>query len=153
MNGKWQVSTEGVDFAPMWNPNGKELYFVENGSLMKVDVTAQPNISFLPPQKVLALPESLVSIHDTSRDGDKFLVTLAAKSDVKANQLTIVLGWFSELRQKFSSIKKIMEARESSHAYVVRASRPLRIVSALSGLRARRSHHIFSQLLCNYMEK
>ena len=106
MDGKWQVSTRGVDYAPMWRSNGKELYFVESGTLMKVDVQLEPNISFSPPQKVLALPESLVFVHDISRDGEKFVVTLAEKSNVKANQLTIVLGWFHELRQKFSSMRK-----------------------------------------------
>jgi serine/threonine protein kinase len=101
MNGKWQVSTGGVDFAPIWNPNGKELFFAENGSLMKVDVTMEPSIGFSPPQKMLALPELLAAFHDISRDGEKFLITVAEKSNVKANELTIVLGWFGELRQKF----------------------------------------------------
>ncbi len=102
MNGKWQISNGGIDYAPIWDPSGKALYYAQAGSVMKVDVSQEPTIGFSPPQKIVAMPVSVISIHDVSRDGKKFLVTSADEETTRdATQLTVVLGWFSELRQKF----------------------------------------------------
>ncbi len=106
MNGKWVISNGGVDCAPVWDPPGKALYYAQTGTVLKVDVSQEPTISFSPPQKIVTLPASVISIHDISRDGNKFLVTSAEEITANATQLTVVLGWFSELRQKFSSLKK-----------------------------------------------
>ncbi len=101
MNGKWQISNGGIDYAPIWDPSGKALYYSQAGTLLKVDVSQEPTISFSPPQKIITLPASVISIHDVSSDGKKFLVTSAEETTTNATQLTVVLGWFSELRQKF----------------------------------------------------
>ena len=101
MNGKWQVSNGGVDFAPIWDPKGKALYYAQSGSLLKVDVSQQPTISFSTPQNVLTIPESVISVQDISRDGKTFLVTTGEEKTPDATQLTVVLGWFTELRRKF----------------------------------------------------
>jgi eukaryotic-like serine/threonine-protein kinase len=101
MNGKWQISNGGVDFAPIWDPLAKALYYSQTGSLLKVDVSQKPTINFSPPQKIVALPDSVIAIHDITRDGKKFIATSAEQTTANATQLTVVLGWFSELRQKF----------------------------------------------------
>jgi len=106
MKGKWQISTGGIDYAPIWDPGGKELFFAENGTLMKVDVSQEPNVTFSTPQKICSLPDSLAGFHDVTRDGNKFLVTVSENANVKATELTMVLGWFTELGQKFSALKK-----------------------------------------------
>lgn len=107
MNGRWQVSTGGVTSAPIWGPQGKELFYTERGNLMKVDITGEPNITFSRSQKVCTMPLSLFGLHDISRDGTKFLITVSAEENsVQLTQLNVVVGWFSELRQKFASLKK-----------------------------------------------
>jgi eukaryotic-like serine/threonine-protein kinase len=101
MNGKWQISTSGVDYAPIWDPLGTALYYAQGGTLLKVDVSQEPTIGFSPPQKIVMMPASVINIHDISRDGKKFIVTSAEETTAKATQLTVVLGWFTELRHKF----------------------------------------------------
>jgi Tol biopolymer transport system component len=105
MNGKWQVSNGGVDNAPIWDPLGSALYYVQEGALMKVNVGQEPAIRFSAPQEMFELPQSVITVHDISRDGKKFIVTVAEESSVQAEQLTIVLNWSAELRQKFSTSK------------------------------------------------
>jgi serine/threonine-protein kinase len=107
MNGKWQISTGGANSAPIWSPRGNEIFYVENGKIMKVDVTGPPATSFSRPQEVCALPEAFFGFHDIAKDGDKFLVTVSTEeSTVGLNQLTIVVGWFGELQQKFAFLQK-----------------------------------------------
>lgn len=71
MNGKWQVSNGGVDFAPIWDPQARALYYAQGRSFLKVDVSQQPAITFSTPQKLLTIPESVISVQDISRDGKK----------------------------------------------------------------------------------
>jgi TolB protein len=107
MKGKWQISTGGTSSAPIWSPRGNELFYTEQGSLMKVDVTGAPTITFSRPQRVCSLPPSLFGFYDIARDGNKFLVTVAPAEDpVSLTQLNLVVGWFTELRQKFTALKK-----------------------------------------------
>ncbi len=106
MNGRWVLSNGGVDYAPIWDPTGKALYYSQSGTLLKVDINQEPTMSFSPPQKIVTPPASVIAIHDIARDGKKFVVTLAEETTADATQLTVVLGWFSELRRKFSSLNK-----------------------------------------------
>jgi serine/threonine-protein kinase len=107
MNGKWQISTGGADSPPIWNPAGNAMYFGEEGSLFRVDVTGAPSPTFSRPHKVCPMPPSLFGIHDIARDGKRFLVTLSAvPDDPSMTQLNVVVGWFSELRRKFASLSK-----------------------------------------------
>jgi Tol biopolymer transport system component len=102
MIGKWQVSNGGVDFAPIWDPESGAVYYAQSGTLLKVDVRQEPTISFSTPKNVLTLPTSVISVQDISADGKKFVVTFSADSNIAdASQLTVVLGWFTELRRKF----------------------------------------------------
>src|ERR1700676_3906504 len=40
--GKWQISTEGGT-EPVWNPNGRELFYRSGAKMMVVDIATQPN--------------------------------------------------------------------------------------------------------------
>jgi Tol biopolymer transport system component len=42
--GKWQISTEG-GAEPMWNPNGRELFYCSGDKMMAVDIATQPSFS------------------------------------------------------------------------------------------------------------
>jgi len=107
MNGKWQVSTGGADSPPIWSPTGKEMFFAEGGSLMKVDVNRIPNVTFSRPESVCPTPPLLFGLYDISRDGKRFLITVSAEeSNQDLNQLNVIVGWFTELTQKLASIQK-----------------------------------------------
>jgi len=107
MNGKWQISTAGVSSEPIWNSSGNELFYAEQGTLMKVDVAAAPNITFSHPTKVCTLPSSLFAIYDIDRNGKQFLITVSAEeNNLALTQLNVVVGWFDELERKFASVQK-----------------------------------------------
>lgn len=107
LSGKWQISTEGASAAPIWSPDGTELFYTEQGFLVKVDVSQVPGMAFSRPQKVCALPLSLFGMHDISRDGKRFLITLAPESRLEALvQLNVVVKWFDELNQEFSTLNQ-----------------------------------------------
>jgi Tol biopolymer transport system component len=106
LGGKWQISTGGASSPAIWSPDGKELYYAQQGKMMKVDVTASAGVSFSTPRLVCALPGPTYGVYGISRDGKRFIVALTEASTVVATQVNVVVGWFDELRQKFLSVKK-----------------------------------------------
>ena len=72
---------------------------------MKVDVSRAPSIHFSAARAVCDLPPTYYWVYDISPDDSRFVVSLSESSNVVATQLNVVVGWFDELRQKFSSIK------------------------------------------------
>jgi len=107
MNGRWQISTGGASSAPIWGPRGNELFYAEKGNLMKVDVSGAPHVIFSRPQMVCPLPSSLFGLYDITTDGRKFLITVSAEENAVAlTQLNVVVGWFTELKQKLATLNK-----------------------------------------------
>ena len=108
--GKWQISTEGGT-EPVWNPNGRELFYRSGGKIMAVDVTTQPGFAAGTPRKLFEgpyLPSPLTNPnYDVSPDGERFLMLKPADSSGMApTQINIVLNWFEELKQKVPTGKK-----------------------------------------------
>jgi serine/threonine-protein kinase len=102
--GKWQISTEGcVD--PVWNPNGRELFYRSGDKIMAVDITTQPSFVAGKPRMLFEgryepapVPNSN---YDVSPDGQRFLMAKPVESEgVEPTQINVVLNWFEELRQK-----------------------------------------------------
>jgi serine/threonine-protein kinase len=106
LGGKWQISTGGAAIPAIWSPDGRELFYLEKGNLMKVDVATSPVVNFSTPRVVCAVPPSTYSVFQTSNDGRRFLVAITESSSIIATQVNVVVGWFDELRQKFLSVKK-----------------------------------------------
>jgi Tol biopolymer transport system component len=101
--GKWQISTDGGR-EPVWNRNGRELFYRNGDKMMAVDVTADPTFSASKPRMLFegnyqpaaqALPA-----YDVSPDGQRFLMTKPVKQAQVATQINVVLNWFEELKQK-----------------------------------------------------
>jgi Tol biopolymer transport system component/predicted Ser/Thr protein kinase len=103
--GKWQISTGGPSTSAVWSPDGRELFYAEQGKLMKVNVTTTPAVKFSSPEVVCPLPTAIYSVYGTSNDGKRFLVGVGESSKVVATQVNVVVGWFDELKQKFLSVK------------------------------------------------
>jgi eukaryotic-like serine/threonine-protein kinase len=108
--GKWQISTEGGT-EPVWNPNGRELFYRNGGRMMVVDITTRPSFAvgrprmlfeggqYMPPAGPYPYP---FANYDVSPDGQRFLmVTRESKP-----QINVVLNWFEELKQKVPAGKK-----------------------------------------------
>ena len=119
--GKWQVSTTAVGAHPIWNSEGKEIFYFSGGSqqIMSVpyeigehSVDQDPTlIEFGRPQsmfsRALRLGPTLVPMWDYSETRGQFMMVESEDSNLEANQdsvlnaqtnLVVVEDFFSELR-------------------------------------------------------
>jgi eukaryotic-like serine/threonine-protein kinase len=102
--GKWQISTEGGT-EPVWNPNGRELFYRSGGKIMAVDVTTQPGFAAGTPRKLFEGPYLASPLtnpnYDVSPDGQRFLMLKPAESaEAAPTQINVVLNWFEELKRR-----------------------------------------------------
>ena len=97
---KWQVSTEGGT-APLWNKNGRELFYRNGDKIMAVDVTAGSEIALSAPRLLFERryafgPTVTIANYDVKADGQRFLMV---KDESGSGRLNVVLNWFAELRR------------------------------------------------------
>jgi eukaryotic-like serine/threonine-protein kinase len=108
--GKWQISTEG-GLDPVWNPNGRELFYRSGDQMMAVDIATQsgfaagkPRMLFEGKYEKAPVP---VANYDVSPDGQRFLMLKPSEQEQAApTQINVVLNWFEELKQKVPVGKK-----------------------------------------------
>jgi serine/threonine-protein kinase len=106
-DGLKQISNSGGS-APLWAPNGRELFYLDGGGahLMVVAVTTSTSLTYGTPTKLFDVPylTSNIRTYDVSRDGQKFLfIKDASSSDQRSapsSTLVVVLNWFEELRAR-----------------------------------------------------
>jgi Tol biopolymer transport system component len=101
--GKWQISTDsGTE--PLWNRNGRELFYRSGNKMMAVQVTTQPNFS---PSKPVVLFEKEYAAsqfpatgiaYDVTADGQRFLM-VKETDQASLAQINVVLNWFEELKR------------------------------------------------------
>jgi hypothetical protein len=101
--GKWQISTEGGT-EPLWNRNGRELFFRNGNKMMAVKVATQPAFT---PTKPMMLFEKEFAVsqfpatgiaYDVSADGQRFLM-VEESDESSPQQINVVLNWFNELQR------------------------------------------------------
>jgi eukaryotic-like serine/threonine-protein kinase len=108
--GKWQISTEGGR-EPVWNPNGRELFYRSGDKMMAVDVTTQPSFTAGKP-RVLFKGQYVPTVttpanYDVSPDGQRFLMLKPVEqAEAAATQISVVQNWFEELKQRVPTGKK-----------------------------------------------
>jgi Tol biopolymer transport system component len=107
---KWQISTEGGT-EPVWNPNGRELFFRSGDKMMAADVTTHPSFSAGKPKMLFEGPfepaPTTFPNYDVSPDGQRFLMLkLVEQAEAAPTQINVVLNWFEELKQKVPTGKK-----------------------------------------------
>jgi len=108
--GKWQISTDGGR-EPMWNPNGRELFYRSGDKMMAVDIATQPAFTVSKPRMLfdgLYSPSPLTTPnYDVSPDGQRFLMLKPSEqTQAGLTQINVVLNWFEELKQKVPTGKK-----------------------------------------------
>jgi serine/threonine protein kinase/Tol biopolymer transport system component len=108
--GKWQISTEGGN-EPLWNPNGRELFYRSGDKMMAVDIATQLGFAAGKPRMLFEgryEPSPVPATnYDVSRDGQRFLMLKPSEQAQAApTQINVVLNWFEELRQKVPQGKK-----------------------------------------------
>jgi eukaryotic-like serine/threonine-protein kinase len=110
--GKWQVSTGGGT-EPVWNPNGRELFYRSGDKMMAVEIATQPSFSAGSSRMLFEGPyqpsPATIPNYDVSPDGQRFLMLKPLEQAQAPTQINVVLNWFEELKQKFP--------REKSNAH------------------------------------
>ena len=101
--GKWQVSTDGGT-EPVWNRNGRELFYRQGDKMMAVDVTTQSGFSAGKPKMLFEGAYQLTPVtfpnYDVSPDGQRFLMLKPSEQEQAPTRIDVVLNWFEELKQK-----------------------------------------------------
>ncbi len=101
--GKWQLSTEGGK-EPLWNRNGRELFYRSGNKMMAVEITTQPSFSAGTPKVLFEGQYQLLTLstpnYDVAPDGQRFLML---KPIEQAAQINVVLNWFEELKRRVPS--------------------------------------------------
>jgi Tol biopolymer transport system component len=102
--GKWQVSTEGGT-EPVWNPNGRELFYRSSDKMMAVDIATQPGFAPGKPRMLFEghyAPTLATSPnYEVTSDGQRFLMLKPSESAGTApTQINVVLNWFEELKRR-----------------------------------------------------
>jgi serine/threonine protein kinase len=108
--GKWQISTEGGT-EPVWNRNGRELFYRSGGRMMAVDIATQPSFTAGKPRMLFEGQYAPTPItfpaYDVTPDGQRFLMLKPSEqAEVAKTQINVVLNWFEELKQKVPTGKK-----------------------------------------------
>jgi hypothetical protein len=102
--GKWQISTDG-GMEPMWNPNGRELFYRSGRKMMAVEIATKPSFSAGKPRVLFEgdyLPTPLqFPNYDVSPNGQRFLMLKPSEQEAAApTQINVVLNWFEELKRR-----------------------------------------------------
>jgi Tol biopolymer transport system component len=102
--GKSQISTEGGN-EPVWNPNGRELFYRNGSNMMAVDISTRPALSIGKPKKLFAGIYDRTNVahpyYDVSPDGKRFLMIRTSGQGVSTlTQIVLVQNFFEELKKR-----------------------------------------------------
>jgi eukaryotic-like serine/threonine-protein kinase len=102
--GKWQISGEGGT-EPVWNRNGRELFYRSGEKMMAVDIATQSGFAAGKPRMLFEgryepTPATFPK-YDVTPDGQRFLMLKPSESaEAAATQINVVLNWFEELKRR-----------------------------------------------------
>jgi dipeptidyl aminopeptidase/acylaminoacyl peptidase len=102
--GKWQISTDGGN-KPVWNRNGRELFYRSGDKMMAVEITTAPSFSAGKPKTLfegqhVSNTSAPFPEFDVSPDGQRFLMLKPATPEQAApTQINVVLNWSEELKR------------------------------------------------------
>ena len=110
--GRWQISTNGGG-SPLWSPDGQELFYSNNGTVMVVSIKIDPAFTLDTPQILFrgtfystAFLQVDFANWDISHDGKRFLMIKPDESTDEEfatevpRKINIVLNWFEELKER-----------------------------------------------------
>ena len=102
--GRMRISSAGGS-APVWGPDGKELFFLENNTLMRVSVSTTGNFSFGTPERLFdqaSAGPGQVPRYGFAGDGQRFL-TVETKREFTEPRVRVVQNWLEEFRHTLRS--------------------------------------------------
>jgi Tol biopolymer transport system component len=101
---QWQISPRGGSL-PAWAPDGRELFFVDSGRFMSVEVDPDQDVFvFGQPTELFSVSEYIVGgarAFDVADERFLFLKPLSSQPTAGANaqQIHVVQNWFEELQR------------------------------------------------------
>jgi eukaryotic-like serine/threonine-protein kinase len=93
---KFQVSTSGGAL-PKWRADGRELYYIENGTAYAVPVTLGTSVEIGTPKALFRNP--VATAYDVSGDGQRVVLNVPAGGTATIPPVTAVLNWANGLRR------------------------------------------------------
>jgi serine/threonine-protein kinase len=95
---RWPISSQGGT-QPLWNPNGREIFYRNGDKMMAVAVTTSPDVRLSPPHLLFegryAFGSGItIANYDVTHDGQRFIMV---KDEAGAARLNVVLNWFDDL--------------------------------------------------------
>ena len=103
--GKYQISTEGGT-EPMWNRNGRELFYRNGDKMMAADISTQAGFTAGKPRQLFESRYRMNAVgqadanYDVSSDGQRFLMLKPVEQEHAApTQINVVLNWTEELKR------------------------------------------------------
>jgi dipeptidyl aminopeptidase/acylaminoacyl peptidase len=107
--GKWQISIDG-GAEPMWNPNGRELFYRIGSKMMAVQISTQPTFSAGTPKMLFdrtyvstPLPQTF-QYYDVSRDGQEFL--MIKQLEQAPEPIHVTLNWMEDMKRRAGAGKQ-----------------------------------------------
>ena len=96
---RWPVSTQGGT-QPMWNRNGKEIFYRIGNKMMVVEVSGSVNLTLSQPRQLFdqryVFQNISLANYDVSPDGQRFVMV---KDETGSGRLNVVLNWAEELKR------------------------------------------------------
>jgi eukaryotic-like serine/threonine-protein kinase len=103
---KLQISTGGGT-EPMWNPNGRELFYRSGDKMMAADIVTRPSFVAGKPRMLFQGQYQSTTVprldpnYDVSPDGQRFLMLKPTEQEQAVpTQINVVLNWFEELKRR-----------------------------------------------------
>ena len=98
---RWRVSVDG-GYAPLWAPNGEELFYRNGKKMMVVPIETDPTFRPGDPELVFQGPY-FVGVesdphYDIAPDG-RFLMIKESEEAERRNELIVVENWFEEVKR------------------------------------------------------
>jgi serine/threonine-protein kinase len=96
--GKWQVSVDG-GARPKWSPEGDELFWINDGALMAVDVETGPTPRLGTPRRLFGWrPAWMLTFlrFDVAADAQRFLLIAPENRAEIVNAIRVVENWWAE---------------------------------------------------------
>jgi Tol biopolymer transport system component len=94
---KYKISTDGGT-RPFWSRDGKELFYLYNRKLMRVEVQAGAIFAHGPPKTLFATRTVAGSLIDISPDGKRFLVPNIIEEDAGL-PLNVSINWHAAVKK------------------------------------------------------
>ena len=96
---------------PVWNHNGRELFYSYGDKMMAVDIGTRPSFTVGKPGMLsegrYVAPPGTTPNYDVSPDGQRFLMFKPSEQAQAApTQINVVLNWFEELKHRVPAEKK-----------------------------------------------